>query len=166
MMALIRQTLIVMQKYNDTQYRIKNVTLSMTTHRIQLSLVTEQHTLKSVNNYLNTSIYSYLKTSGSQSSNLYFNVVHFFNTSVNYTSGQLETVVFLHLCLIRAVLMVIYGEHFKASAGNTKGGRITVPLTSCLTGLDYPVLQIKNKKLSVVIQLIPNQSNRRSTVQQ
>ena len=29
--------------------------------------------------------------------------------------------------------------------GNTKGGSITVPLTSCLTGLDKSVLQIKNK---------------------
>ncbi len=29
--------------------------------------------------------------------------------------------------------------------GNTKGGSITVPLTSCLTGLDYTVLQIKTK---------------------
>ncbi len=38
---------------------------------------------KIVNNYLNTNIYSYLETSGSQSSNLYLNVVHFFNTSVN-----------------------------------------------------------------------------------
>jgi hypothetical protein len=28
---------------------------------------------------------------------------------------------------------------------NTKGGSITVPLTSCLTGLDQPVLQIKTK---------------------
>jgi hypothetical protein len=27
--------------------------------------------------------------------------------------------------------------------GNTKGGSITVPLTSCLTGLDKSVLQIK-----------------------
>ncbi len=32
---------------------------------------------------LNTSIYSYLQTSGGQSSNLYLSVVHFFNTSVN-----------------------------------------------------------------------------------
>jgi hypothetical protein len=30
--------------------------------------------------------------------------------------------------------------------GNTKGG-ITVLLTSCLTGLDWPVLQIKTKIL-------------------
>jgi hypothetical protein len=30
-------------------------------------------------------------------------------------------------------------------AGNTKGGSIPVPLTSCLTDLDLSVLQIKNK---------------------
>ena len=33
-------------------------------------------------------------------------------------------------------------------AGNTKGVSITVPLTSCLTGLDYSVLQIKTKIVS------------------
>ncbi len=49
-------------------------------------------------------------------------------------------------------------------AGNTKGESITVLLTSCLTGLDQSVLETK-QKLSVVIQLILNQSNRRSTVQ-
>ncbi len=32
--------------------------------------------------------------------------------------------------------------------GNTKGGSITVPLTSCLTGLDQSVLQIKMKIVS------------------
>jgi hypothetical protein len=32
--------------------------------------------------------------------------------------------------------------------GNTKGGSITVPLTSCLTGLDSSVLQIKTKFVS------------------
>ncbi len=32
--------------------------------------------------------------------------------------------------------------------GNTKGGSITVPLTSCLTGLDWSVLQIKTKTVS------------------
>ncbi len=35
-----------------------------------------------------------------------------------------------------------------ATPGNTKGGRITVPLTSCLTGLDESVLQMKTKILS------------------
>jgi hypothetical protein len=32
---------------------------------------------------LNINIYYYLKSSGGQSSNLYLNVVHFFNTDVN-----------------------------------------------------------------------------------
>jgi hypothetical protein len=46
----------------------------------------EQHTLKNSNNCFNTNIFSYLVTSGGQSSNLYLNVIHFFNTSVNYMS--------------------------------------------------------------------------------
>ncbi len=37
----------------------------------------EQRALKNVNNCFNTNIYSYLETSGIQSSNLYLNVVHF-----------------------------------------------------------------------------------------
>jgi hypothetical protein len=45
----------------------------------------EQHALKIVSNCLNTNIYSYLETSGGQSSNLYLNIFHFFNTSVNQT---------------------------------------------------------------------------------
>jgi len=36
----------------------------------------EQCTLKNVNNYLNTNIYSYLVTSGGKSSNVYLSVVH------------------------------------------------------------------------------------------
>jgi len=46
-------------------------------------LLMEEHTYKNVDNSLNTNIYSYLETSGGQSFNLYLNVVHFFNTSVN-----------------------------------------------------------------------------------
>ncbi len=46
----------------------------------------EQRDFKNVNNYLNANIYSYLETSGGQSYNLYLNVDHFFNTSVNLTS--------------------------------------------------------------------------------
>jgi len=38
---------------------------------------------RNVNNYLNANIYSFLETSGGQSSNLHLNVVHFFNTTVN-----------------------------------------------------------------------------------
>jgi len=44
-----------------------------------LTILMEQRT----NNCLNTNIYSYLETSGGQSSNLYLNLVHFFNTNVN-----------------------------------------------------------------------------------
>ncbi len=33
----------------------------------------------------------------------------------------------------------------KGTPGNTEVGSISVPLTSCLTGLDYSVLQIKTK---------------------
>ncbi len=43
----------------------------------------EQCALKNVNSCLNTNIYSCLETSGGQSSNIYLNVVHIFNTSVN-----------------------------------------------------------------------------------
>ncbi len=43
----------------------------------------EQRTLKNVNNCLNTNTHSYLETSGGQSSSVYLNVVHFFNTSAN-----------------------------------------------------------------------------------
>ncbi len=48
----------------------------------------EQRTLKIVNNWFNTNIYSYLDTSGGQSLNQYLNVVYFFNTRVNYTSVE------------------------------------------------------------------------------
>jgi hypothetical protein len=41
---------------------------------------------KIVNNCLNSNICSYLETSGGQSSNLYLNYDHLFNTSVNKTS--------------------------------------------------------------------------------
>jgi hypothetical protein len=46
----------------------------------------EPHALKNLNNCLNTNLYSYLETFGGQSSNLYFNVFHFFNTSGDKTS--------------------------------------------------------------------------------
>jgi len=43
----------------------------------------EQRALKVVNNCLYTNIYSYLVTSGGQNYNIYLNVAHFFNTSLN-----------------------------------------------------------------------------------
>jgi hypothetical protein len=68
------------------------------------SYLMEQRTLRNVNNYLNTNIYSYLETSGGLSSNLYLKVVHFFNVSVIRHLWQLKTIVFLHWCLMRAFL--------------------------------------------------------------
>jgi hypothetical protein len=47
--------------------------------------------------------------------------------------------------------------------GNTKGGSITVLLTSCLTGLDSAVSQMTILFLFAK-QTNPNQSNRRSMV--
>jgi hypothetical protein len=49
-------------------------------------LVNGTASFKNVNNCLNNNIYSYLERSGGKSSNLYLNVVHCFNTSVDKTS--------------------------------------------------------------------------------
>jgi len=45
--------------------------------------IVEQYALQGGTNCWNTNISFYLKTYVSQNSNLYLNVVHFFNTSVN-----------------------------------------------------------------------------------
>jgi hypothetical protein len=60
-------------------------TFSWHTYYLQYSVLIKQwnSALKNLNNCLNINIYSYLKTSGGQSSILYLNAVHFFNTSVN-----------------------------------------------------------------------------------
>jgi hypothetical protein len=59
------------------------MTLGLTAFSKTTLVLMEQYALQNVNNYLNTSIYSYLETSGGQSSNPYLNVVHFFNTRVD-----------------------------------------------------------------------------------
>jgi hypothetical protein len=69
----------------------------------------EEHAFKNVNNCLNTKIYSYLETSGGQSSNLNLKVVHFFNTIRNL--WQLKTAVFLHWCLICTVPLKFVSVH-------------------------------------------------------
>ncbi len=61
----------------------KNSYDHLTTIRKVVLDIMEQRTLSNVNNYLNTNMYSYLETSGGQSSNLYLIAVHFFNTGVN-----------------------------------------------------------------------------------
>ncbi len=67
------------------------------------TLLMEQRTLKIVNNCLNSNIYSYLETSGSQSYNLYLNYVHFSIPLLIRLLWQLKTVVFLHWCGMCAV---------------------------------------------------------------
>jgi hypothetical protein len=46
---------------------------------------------------------------------------------------------YTHVCVCVCVFV---------SAGNTKGGSVTIHLTSCLTGLDRSVLHIKTKIVS------------------
>ncbi len=65
----------------------------------------ETGTSKNVNNCLNTNIYSCFERCGGQSSNLYLNVVLFFNTSVYYASGAVKIAVFPQRYLICAVLL-------------------------------------------------------------
>ncbi len=60
----------------------------------------EQHALKNVNNCLNTTIYTSLKTPGAHSSNLYLNITHFSTPLLIRHLWQLKTIVFLHWCLI------------------------------------------------------------------
>jgi hypothetical protein len=65
----------------------------------------EQHALKNVNICSNTNIYSYLETSGGQSSNPNLKVFHFSTPVLIKHLWQLKMVVFLHWCLICAVLL-------------------------------------------------------------
>ncbi len=68
----------------------------------------EQHTLRIINKCLNANVYSYLETSGGQSSNLYLNVFQFLIRHL----WQLKSVVFLHWCLISVFSidnLAIYG---------------------------------------------------------
>jgi hypothetical protein len=65
----------------------------------------EQHTLKTENNCMNTSLYFYLETPCGQSSNLHLNVVHFLTPVLIRHLWQLKTVVLLNWCLMRAILL-------------------------------------------------------------
>ncbi len=82
----------------------------------------EQQALKNVNNCLNINIYSHLEMSCSQSSNLYLNVVHLFNTSVYQTSVAAKDSCFPALgsntsCAIMAnvIMQIVIGHSIMAS---------------------------------------------------
>jgi hypothetical protein len=49
-----------------------------------------------------------------------------------------------YVCVLSVLPLL---QHIMYS-GNTKGGSIIIPLTSCLTGLDKSVLEIKTKLVS------------------
>ncbi len=74
----------------------------------------EQRALKNVNDCLNSNIYSYLETSGGKIYNLYLNVIHFLNTSLNYISVAAKDICFRALvynkrCSIEKPLCLIRG---------------------------------------------------------
>ncbi len=48
----------------------------------------------------------------------------------------------------QSIFLDVYGAFMGIGQGILKGRSITVPLTSCLTGLDYSILQIKTKIVS------------------
>jgi hypothetical protein len=66
--------------------------------------------VKNVKNCLNTNIYSYLETSGGQSSNIYLNFVHFSTSVLIRHLWKLKTVVFLHWCQICTVQLFYIGN--------------------------------------------------------
>jgi hypothetical protein len=48
----------------------------------------------------------------------------------------------------QSIFLDVYGAFIGIGQGILKERSITVPLTSCLTGLDYSILQIKTKIVS------------------
>ncbi len=62
----------------DGATSLVTMTLNIFSLTLLYFITTEQHAFKNVNKCWNTNIYSYLETSGGQSSNPYLNVVHFF----------------------------------------------------------------------------------------
>jgi hypothetical protein len=67
--------------------------------------------------------------------------------------------------LIKKKLITLSEMSVRVKPGNTKGGSITVRLTSCLTGLESTVLLLTICLYLFAKQTNPNQSNRRSMVQ-
>ncbi len=47
-----------------------------------------------------------------------------------------------------SLLIITSAKELKGKSGNTKGGSITVPFISCLTGLDRSVFQLKTNIVS------------------
>ncbi len=80
-LIFIFATLISKRLLKDSE-KVKSITESILINSFEHFHLMDQHTLKNVNNCLNTNIYSYLEASGGQSSNPYLNVACVFNTRV------------------------------------------------------------------------------------
>ncbi len=92
-----------------------------------------------------TNIYSYLETSGGQSSNPYLNVVHFFPELIRHLR-QLKTAVSLHWCLICAVPLWVWQSQ------NSVNSEPTVVITNIVIGsvILNPFLILPNTSLMQV----------------
>jgi hypothetical protein len=67
---------------------------------------------KNLNDCLNASIYTYLNTSGSQSSNLYLNVVYFLTPELIKHPWQVKTVVFSSIVVKYVLIYSIANKTF------------------------------------------------------
>ncbi len=70
------------------------------------------------------------------------------NTSIDLSTSDFTGKALVTQNDRKIILRILVAATKSLTPGNTKGGSITVPLTSSLTGLDYPVLQINTKIVS------------------
>ncbi len=63
-----------------TKFSLEKLSFAKFVCKVFCFITMEHHTSKNVHNFCITDSYSYLETSGGQSSNLYLNVFHFLNT--------------------------------------------------------------------------------------
>jgi hypothetical protein len=74
-------------------------------------------------------------------------VIEFLGTKVFFKITRIRSVAIPNYQETVGIILQVFSG-IKNWPGNTKGGSITVPLTSCLTGLALSVLQIKTKIVS------------------
>ncbi len=88
---------------------------------------------------MNTNIYSYLETSGGQSSNLYLKCCSFFSTTVLIRQlWQLKTVVFLFY--LKNLTLLSFGD-----ASNSNINRLQLPMTNTMACQEF-VIEFKEKR--------------------
>jgi hypothetical protein len=99
----LKKCCITVPEYSrQTNLQIKKKELKRRKNQINLM---EQHGVKNINSCWNTKITFYLETSGGRNYNTYLNIAHFSTPVLIRYLWQLKTVVFMHGCLLRAVLL-------------------------------------------------------------